>query len=371
MPRRRLAWPATVLLACTCLAAVVALRPAAAAAAAASVPRQLGDAEFWTLVGDLSEPDGNFPFDNFLSNETTIQSVIPALKARTRPGGAYLGVGPEQNFTYIAALQPAIAFIIDIRRQNMLEHLMYKALFELSDDRAAFVSRLFSRKRPAGLSGRSTAAELFQAYEKAPADRDLFDANLRAILDNLTRRHQLPLTTADLTAITYVYTSFFREGPGLNYAVGGGPSQNMPTYTDLMIQIDANGQPQSYLANEKNYAVVRTLEGRNLVIPIVGDFAGPKAIREVGRYLAAHDTTVTAFYLSNVERYLFERRRAWRSFYANVAVLPYTDQSLFIRSVLNRPAFTLVSLLAPIGDQMKAFNDGRIRNYQDVFSLAN
>ncbi len=363
MGRRRLALPA-VLLAGVCLAAIIALRPAAVAAAAEALPERLGDAEFWTLVGELSEPDGRFPFDNFLSNETTIQTVIPALKARARPGGAYLGVGPEQNFTYIAALEPKIAFIIDIRRQNMLEHLMYKALFELSDDRAAFVSRLFSRKRPAGLSGRSTAVELFGAFEKAQADQGLFDANLRAILDTLTRRHQLPLNTSDLTAITYVYTSFFREGPGLNYAVGGGPSVNMPTYTDLMIQTDADGQAHSYLANDRNYAVVRALQGRNLIIPVVGDFAGPKAIREVGNYLASHDTTVTAFYLSNVERYLFERRRAWRGFYTNVAVLPYTDQSLFIRAVLNRPAFTLISLLAPIGDQIKAFSDGRIRKYR-------
>ena len=74
-----------------------------------------------------------FPSTTSLSNETTFQSVIPTLQARAQPGGAYLGVGPEQNFTYIAALQPKIAFIIDIRRQNLVEHLMYKALFELSD----------------------------------------------------------------------------------------------------------------------------------------------------------------------------------------------------------------------------------------------
>ena len=61
-----------------------------------------------------------------------------------------MGVGPEQNFTYIAVTRPAIAFIVDIRRGNLDLHLMYKALFELSADRADFVSRLFSRKRPAG-----------------------------------------------------------------------------------------------------------------------------------------------------------------------------------------------------------------------------
>jgi hypothetical protein len=366
--RRRLA-ASTAILICVVAALIAAARPIAGAAD--GLPARIADTDFWSLIGELSEPDGNFPFDNFVSNETTIQSVIPALKARARQGGAYLGVGPEQNFTYIAALEPRIAFIIDIRRQNLLEHLMYKALFELSDNRADFVSRLFSRRRPPGLNTESTAADLFAAYARAAPDPSLYESNLRAILDTLTRRHGLPLGNADVTGLTYVYSSFFREGPGLNYSVGGGPSVNMPTYADLMTHSDSDGKHQSYLATERNFRVVRELQMDNLVVPVVGDFAGPTAIREIGRYLAANDATVSAFYLSNVERYLFERRRAWRQFYTNVAVLPYDDKSLFIRAVLNRPAFTLISLVSPIAGQMQAFSEGRIRRYQDVFSVLN
>src|SRR3989441_6535317 len=99
-------------------------------------PNRLTDDAFWHLVSGFSEEGGYFRFENFLSNELGFQYVIPALKEITKSGGVYLGVGPEQNFTYITALQPKIAFVIDIRRQNMLEHLMYKALFELSNDRA-------------------------------------------------------------------------------------------------------------------------------------------------------------------------------------------------------------------------------------------
>jgi hypothetical protein len=344
---------------------------AQAAGAAETLPSTISDADWWKLVGDLSEPDGSFPFDNFVSNETNFQSVIPALQARARPGGAYLGVGPEQNFTYIAALQPKIAFIIDIRRQNLVEHLMYKALFERSADRADFVSRLFSRKRPSTLGRESTAVELFQAYETAAADRQLFDSNLREIVDDLTGRHHLPLSKGDLAALTYVYTSFFREGPGLNYAPAGRADPDMPTYTNLMTETDANGQHHSYLASEEQYGYVRKLEGDNLVIPVVGDFGGPTAIREVGRYLSAHGTTVTAFYLSNVERYLFDRQRSWRRFYANVAILPHDDKSVFIRAILNRSTSTVVSLLSPIADLLKALDEGRIREYTDVFSIAN
>src|SRR2546427_10055942 len=135
------------------------------------LPGRLTDDAFWTIMTGFSEEGGYFRFENFLSNELGFQTVIPALKEMAKPGGVYLGVGPEQNFTYIAALQPKIAFIIDIRRQNMIEHLMYKALFDMSADRADFVSRLFSRKRPSGLGKDTTAAELFRAYETAPADQ--------------------------------------------------------------------------------------------------------------------------------------------------------------------------------------------------------
>ena len=130
-------------------AAASGLQPARVPAA--DPPTRLADKEFWKLMSDCPEPNGNFRSDNLVSNEMRYQYVIPELVQDTRPGGVYLGVGPEQNFTYIAALRPRLAFILDIRRGNVDLHLMYKALFELSADRADFVSRLLSRQRPAGL----------------------------------------------------------------------------------------------------------------------------------------------------------------------------------------------------------------------------
>ena len=76
-----------------------------------NLPLQLKDATFWQMVTDLSEPDGYFQFENYISNEDSFQLVIPRLNRTTKPGGVYIGVGPEQNFTYIAALRPKISFI--------------------------------------------------------------------------------------------------------------------------------------------------------------------------------------------------------------------------------------------------------------------
>src|SRR6266581_1936367 len=119
------------------------------------LPKQLSDEAFWNLVTEFSETGGYFRSDNFVSNETTFQYVIKDLK-KTKPGGVYLGVGPDQNFTYIVAMQPKMAIIFDIRRQNVMQHLMYKALIEMSSDRAEFLSLLFSRKRPANLGPKSS-----------------------------------------------------------------------------------------------------------------------------------------------------------------------------------------------------------------------
>src|SRR5436309_3074891 len=91
------------------------------------IPQQLSDEAFWSIVTEFSEAGGYFRSDNFVSNETTFQYVLKDLK-KTKPGGIYLGVGPDQNFTYIVAMQPKLAIIFDIRRQNVMQHLMYKAL---------------------------------------------------------------------------------------------------------------------------------------------------------------------------------------------------------------------------------------------------
>src|SRR6201987_4017043 len=129
--------------------------------AADSLPAQLSDQEFWKLSSDFSEADGFFRSDNLLSNEIWMQHVIPDLLSNIKTPSVYMGVGPEQNFTYITALKPKMVFIVDVRRGNLDLQLMYKALFELSADRADFVGKLFSLKRPDGLTRNSTALEIF------------------------------------------------------------------------------------------------------------------------------------------------------------------------------------------------------------------
>ena len=307
----------------------------APAPAPAALPDRLSDQEFWSLVTDLSEPGGSFRSDNLLSNEVWLQHVIPELLTLAKPGRVYMGVGPEQNFTYIAALKPAMAIIVDVRRGNLHMHLLYKALFEMSTDRADFVSRLFSRRRPEGLTAASDVRAIFQAYAAAVPDQTLFEANFKSIIDHLRKTHGFPLEAEDEPGIRYIYEYFGRYGPELTYWMSGGGGRggfrNSPTYADLMVATDAEGKLRSYLASEENFATLKALETKNLLVPVVGNFAGPKAIRAVGTWVKAHNGFISAFYLSNVEQYL-NMDGIWMDFCANAARLPVDDSSQFIRS---------------------------------------
>ena len=291
--------------------------------AAQTLPAQISDADYWKMISTFSEPDGFFQFEIITSNEISYQYILPQLMKNPRSGGAYLGVGPEQNFTYIAALQPKIAFLIDIRRDMMLEHLMYKAIFEMSADRAAFVSNLFSRKRPQQLTEDTTVRSLFQAYAASPADRLLAEERLKEILARLKTRHRFSLSADDERRIRAIYLTFVREGVR-NFS----SSFRSPGYAALMTMTDAMGKNWSYLATKENYDRVRSMHQKNLIVPLVGDFAGPKAIRMAGQYLRDQGLTVTAFYISNVEDYIGSR---WPVYTRNVASLPVDASSVFIR----------------------------------------
>ena len=327
--RRRFASALTIVI-CLTIASFTTPAPRAAV----SLPAKLTDQEFWTLTEQLSEPNGSFRSDNFLSNERGYQFVIADLVSRIKSGGVYLGVGPEQNFPYIVALKSRMAFIIDVRRGNLHEQLLYKALFEMSADRADFLSRLFSRKRPAGLSQKSTVAELFAAYDDVRASDDLYKENLRAMTAWLTKKHRFRLSVDDIRGIEYVYhDAFYVGGPNLNYSMGGGAgrSGNAPTYQELMLANDGSGLNRGYLATEENFAFLKNLETRNLLVPVVGNFGGPKAIRAVGKYVKDRGGTVLAFYLSNVEQYL-NQDQLWGNFCASVATLPLDETSTYIYS---------------------------------------
>ncbi|HET9130884.1 MAG TPA: hypothetical protein VFO86_08055 [Terriglobia bacterium] len=314
--------------------------------ATTSLPTRLSDADFWKLVSDISEPGGYFRIvDNFTSNENEIGGIATELRTNGVQGGVYIGVGPEQNLTYISAIHPAMAFVIDIRRQAVMQHLMFKSVFELSKDRADFVSLLFSRPKPAGLDVNTPIQDIWNAFLRVPTDPTLAAKNHALIVDRLTKTHGFKFTEDEATQLDLVLNAFVNYGPDITTNSGsgggvggrGGRGGNALNFAELTgWSIDDAGQPQSFLTTNENFQTVKALEDKNLLVPVSGDFGGPKALRAIGSYVKAHDASVSAFYVSNVEQYLFMDGKD-RAFYDNVATLPLNSTSVFIRPYALRP----------------------------------
>ena len=77
---------------------------------------------------------------------------------------------------------------------------------------------------------------------------------------------------------------------------------------------------------------MRALEARDGVIPVVGDLSGPHAVTAVGQLMAQRGQKLAAFYVSNVENYLF-RNGAYARYIENLKRLPHSDRSVLIRSI--------------------------------------
>jgi hypothetical protein len=313
--------------------------PATPARSAALTPElpAISSAEFARLFRELSEPDRYFFSDNFVSNETSYLQVVPLLDTRGRKGGGYVGVGPEQNFTYIALLEPELAFVVDIRRQNALQHLLFKALFDEAESRAHFLALLFGRPwQPPGNAGKDpTIAELLSQVERSKPERAVFDETLRRLIARITDGFGISLSKQDRQTIERTHRAFFDDQLELRFELHDHNARKYPSLGELLAARDPGGAARGFLASEDRFRVVRTLHRKHRIIPVVGDFAGNHALQAVGEELRKRDLPLNAFYVSNVEQYLLEPGK-WRPYVANVDALPADERSLFIRCYLDQ-----------------------------------
>jgi hypothetical protein len=256
-----------------------------------------------------------------------------------------VGVGPEQNFSYIATLRPAIAFIVDIRRENRALHLLYKALFELSTDRVDFVSRLFSRPRPAGLGSAASVDEIFRQYTAVAPSPDQFNRTAALVRERLLQTHALPLTPHDVDWIEHVLKAFYTDGPEIQFWGSRRVDAVRPSYWQLMTAADMTGQARSFLSTDEGFRFVKAMQTRNLIVPVVGDFGGPGAIRRIGDYARAHREEVHAFYGSNVGVYLNAQQE--RAFCRSLATLPVANGAWYIERDGSRPLSAKLRSCAP------------------------
>lgn len=295
-------------------------------------PIALSAGEFSRLFRELSEPSREFYGDNSVSNELSYLQIAAELDGRAR-GDAYLGVGPEQNFSYIALSRPRLAFVVDLRRGNALLQLLYKALFELCDSRSDFLASLLGRRPPTGDLAGLTVAELVERVEAMPRDEQRYrriGGRVVGLLGDLG----LGLSEKDLAHIERLRRLFFERQLDLKFEWNWDNGHNYPTLRALLLATDPDGATRGFLASEDGYRAVRDLERQHRIIPVVGDLAGSRALPGIATELARRQLPLAVFYVSNVEQYLMKSRAQWQSWQRNIERFALADDAVFVRSYL-------------------------------------
>jgi hypothetical protein len=343
-------------------------------------PAVAPESTFGHLIAKLSEPGGFFQSENVVSNETSYLHVMDAMRRLDIHGGVYIGVGPDQNFSYIAAVKPEIAFMFDIRRDNLLEHLMFKALFAMSRNRVEYISTLLAKPVPRDAdSWKDSSVTALLAYiDRAPTSTEIAVRTEKDIDDRVTK-FGVPLDDHDLDVIHLYRAAFIRDGLDVQYSsIDNSPSRGMPGWRDLIVETDRSGHQLNYFASEDAFQFIKSMEARNLIIPVTGNVAGATALPAVAREIASRGLKVSVFYMSNVEQYLMQDG-SFPVFAENVKQLPRDDNSVFIRSIfgssgaarngthpLSVPGYNSTQILQYINTFVAEWNAGQIVTYQDL-----
>lgn len=340
------------------------------------------DSSFAGLVARLSEAAGYFDSDNIISNEASYLQIASQLQKVGVHGGMYIGVGPDQNFSYIALIRPSIALMLDIRRDNMLEHLLFKSYFAVARNRLEYLCLLFGKPVPPDIdkwTGRSIG--LIVAYlDRTPTDSATVGATRRASNERIAR-FGVPLDARDRDMIDRYRAEFVADGFETRYSsLGRNNRMDYPSFGQLLMATDRAGRQLSYIASEDAFQFVRSMQLHDQIIPVVGNVAGNKAMRTIAQYATAHRLVLSAFYLSNVEQYLITRDGGFDAFAANVKAIPHDSTSVIIRSYFGRFGAThplyvpgianlSTSMIEPVDSFLRRYASGSIRSYPDlVFS---
>jgi len=330
---------------------------------------------FLQLINQLSEPGGFFDSDNLISNETSYLHVLGKMREIGVEGGVYIGVGPDQNFSYIAKIRPHLVFIIDIRRDNLLQQLMFKSLFSHARNRIEYLCLLFGKPYPKSKGWEQRPLkELVDYIDNTPSNQKLFDKTL-AEVGRDARHYNKELTSNDLEVMSRVQRAFYGAGLDIRYSTHFRPPRSIyPTFRELLMAEDLSGKVGNYLAAEDDFRFIKRLEEQDLIIPIVGDLSGPRALKALGSYIESTRERVSAFYVSNVEFYL-SREGTFGKFAENLKSLPVDDHSVIIRSYFNFyapphpqsiPGHFSTQLLEKIADLIQQCDSGGCESYSEI-----
>ena len=297
--------------------------------------------EFGALSARLSERAGYFGSDNLVSNELSYLHPLGKLREMNVTGGVYIGVGPDQNYSYIAQIKPKLVLQVDIRRDAQLQHVLYKALFMMANSRVEYLSYLFARPLPKDSKkwSEKTIRDLVEYFDRTPQDPKLVE-KLKVDVLKKVQSFGLDLQPRELETIAEIHHAFYEDCLEVRYTIRDrNTGRFFPAFRELLLEKDLDGNYRNYLANESDWLVLKQLHDQNKIVPVTADLSGVKAIREIGAYLKEINEKVSAFYVSNVEFYLW-RYNTFDKWVDNLKALPIDAKSVIIRSYFNYAYYT-------------------------------
>ncbi len=323
-----------------------------------------------TLVDRLSGPETGPHADNFVTNEDSFPRVCGAIGREVPAGGVYLGVGPDQNLTYLAHARPALGFILDFRRRNLLVHLLHRALFRLAADRVGYLTRLTARAPTAAVGPESDAAALVAAFAAAPLDPERLERTVTEVADEL--RPLGIVRDAEWAELATIQRRL--AGPGLAARFLALPMY--PTLGQLLRTPDRDGRPAHVLAAEPLYQTVHDLQLGDRVVPLVGDLAGAHALPALAGFLRERSLGLSLVYVSDVEFFLLRAsKERFAAYVANLERLPRLDGARIVRTStreIEHPERVAgdasTTVIRPLDRFLADAAAGRIRTPDDLFA---
>ncbi|WP_422772381.1 hypothetical protein ACN28C_04875 [Plantactinospora sp. WMMC1484] len=249
----------------------------------------------------------NYRLDCFVTNELAYNDVLTRCWPTGTTGG-YVGVGPCQNLTYVGALRPRCAVIVDSRLDNVLLHLIFKLIMERATNPVEYLATLLSRQIGAPSPGQGPDF-LISAVEAGPASAELFDANLKWLTTELSGRW--PLTEMHQARVAALYEEFFRRQLDITN-VDAPTAANLdeaPTLREVIRARTSRGVNLHFLTDSDRYDYVRQMHLDGRIIPILGNVGTAETVDRVNELLRTHDEALATLYVSNVEEHVLVRYR--------------------------------------------------------------
>jgi hypothetical protein len=198
-------------------------------------------------------------------------------------GGAYVGVGADQNYTVLTTARSEWVFLLDIDPRVALTHRAYEILVEQSETPDALLERFAPDQKNASS----------KLLEEAMADSP--DSDRRAVVQNFRGARE----------------TLFRHLERVRAR----------TRTDI---------PSTWLSDPERYAWLRRLFLSDRVRIMAGDLTGPSSMKSIGAAAQALGARVRVLYLSNAEEYFKYVSGDYR---ANVNALPSDERSVVLRTI--------------------------------------